>query len=75
MLQALLADRSLVVEHRHSDGTWGRMEDRGPHHDPAAHDPERDWQHGQHGRVFVCASCEEEVRIGLGASDADDRDA
>jgi hypothetical protein len=67
MLQSLLADRSLVVEHRHSDGSWGRMEDTGPHHDPAAHDPEGGWQYG---RVFVCASCEEEVRIAATEPDA-----
>jgi hypothetical protein len=61
MLQSLLVDRSVVLEHRHGDGTWGRMEDKGGHHDPAAHDTEQDWQYG---RVFVCPSCEEEVRIG-----------
>lgn len=55
-----LTGRELVLEHRHSDGTWGRMEAEPEHHDPAQHDPERGWQHG---RVFICRACEEEVRI------------
>ena len=54
-----LAGRGLTVEHRHSDGTWSRMEER-EHHDPAQHDPEQGWQYG---RVFVCMACEEEIRI------------
>jgi hypothetical protein len=61
MLRSLIADDSFVVEHRHSDGSWGRMEGRPEHHDPAQHDPEQGWQYGH---VFVCKSCEEEVRIG-----------
>jgi hypothetical protein len=60
MLQSLLADRSIVVEHRHGDGSWGRMEGKGGHHDPAAHDPEQEWQYGV---VFRCDSCDEEVRL------------
>jgi hypothetical protein len=55
-----LAGRGLSVEHRHSDGTWSRMELGPEHHDPAQHDPEAGWQHG---RVFICRACEEEVRI------------
>ena len=60
MLRSLIADQSLVVEHRHSDGSWGRMESKPGHHDPAQHDPEAGWQYG---RIFECKSCEEEVRI------------
>jgi len=56
-----LAGRGLVVEHRHSDGTWGRLEAEPEHRDPAQHDPERDWQFG---RIFRCTRCDEEVRIG-----------
>ena len=54
-----LGDR-IRVEHRHSDGTFGLMEPAAPHHDPAQHDPERDWQFG---RIFRCNVCEEEIRI------------
>jgi hypothetical protein len=55
-----LAGRGLVLEHRHSDGSWGRMEPEPEHHDPAQHDPEEGWQRG---RIFVCRACEEEVRV------------
>jgi hypothetical protein len=55
-----LAGRGLVIEHRHSDGTWGRMEPEPEHHDPAQHDPEEGWQYG---RIFKCKTCDEEVRL------------
>ena len=55
-----LAGRDMFVEHRHSDGTWGQMVPAPQHHDPAQHDPERDWAYG---KVFRCDVCEEEVRI------------
>jgi len=48
----------LQIQHRHKDGEWSAL--RPAHHDPAAHDPERDWVHGA---VYVCAACGEEVRI------------
>ena len=50
----------LVVEHRHSDGSLGRLEQA--HHGPAEHDPEREW--GNH-TLFVCTTCDEEVRLGV----------
>jgi len=60
MLRSLLVDSSFVIEHRHSDGSWSALEPSPQRHDPAQHDPERGWEHG---RVFKCAACEEEVRI------------
>ena len=39
-----LAELTLRVQHRHSDGTWGALEPVPSHHDPADHDPERDWR-------------------------------
>jgi hypothetical protein len=48
----------LTLEHRHNDGTWGALEP--VHHDPADHDPERDWGRAE---LFVCKSCEEQVRV------------
>jgi hypothetical protein len=55
-----LAGRGFALEHRHSDGSWSPLEPGPEHHDPAQHDPERDWQHG---RFFVCKVCGEEVRV------------
>jgi hypothetical protein len=48
----------LEIQHRHNDGMWSPLQPA--HHDPAAHDPERDWGKGA---VYVCASCGEEVRV------------
>ncbi|MBI3748476.1 MAG: hypothetical protein HY262_06490 [Chloroflexi bacterium] len=48
------------LEHRHDDGTWATFEPRPIHHDPADHDPERDWANG---RIYVCATCNEEIRV------------
>ena len=48
-----------TFEHRHSDGSWERMEQSA--HDPAALDPEAGWADGV---VFVCRTCDEQVRIG-----------
>ena len=50
----------VTLEHRHSDGSWYELEPVRTHHDPAQHDPERDWDQGM---VFRCEACEEEVRI------------
>ena len=47
-----IAEESLRLEHRHSDGTWGRFERT--HHDAADHDPERDWAKGQ--IVYSCTT-------------------
>jgi len=48
---------TLRLQHRHQDGTWGSLEPRS-HHDPADHDPEREWASGT---IFVCTTCDEEV--------------
>ena len=52
----------LQLEHRHNDGSWGELEPRPSHHDPAAHDPERDWASGT---IYVCRTCDEEVRVSV----------
>jgi hypothetical protein len=59
----------LVLEHRHSDGSWGQLERS--HHDPADHDPEREWR--DRG-LYVCTTCDEQVRLGIPA-DADQPEA
>lgn len=56
----------LLLQHRHRDGTWGRLEPRPPHHSPAEHDPERHWPEG---RLYACTTCEEQVVV----SETDDR--
>jgi hypothetical protein len=48
------------LEHRHSDGSWGRLVPRSAHHSPTEHDPESDWSKG---RIYTCTSCDEEVRL------------
>jgi len=48
------------VEHRHGDGSWGEMLEEQSHHDPAAHDPERNWGIR---RLFRCTSCDESVTL------------
>jgi hypothetical protein len=62
------ADFLVRVQHRHSDGTWGELAPRPSHHDAADHDPERDWANG---RIYVCTTCDEEVRI---SEDREDRE-
>ena len=42
------------IEHQHGDGSWGEMVEMPAHHDPADHDPERDWSLR---RIFRCTSC------------------
>lgn len=53
-----LAQLSLRLEHQHSDGTWSPL--KRVHHDPADHDPERDWARSE---VYECTTCEELVRV------------
>ena len=48
------------LEHRHSDGSWSRLERRPQHHDAAEHDPERAWAGGE---LYVCPTCDEQVRV------------
>lgn len=54
-----LAELSLRLEHRHSDGSWGEL--KRSHHEVADHDPERDWAKG--GAIYVCTTCDEQVRV------------
>jgi hypothetical protein len=51
---------SFDIQHRHSDGSWSTLEPRPSHHDPADHDPERDWASGT---IYVCKACDEQVRV------------
>jgi hypothetical protein len=48
----------LRVEHRHNDGSWGRLERR--EHTVVDHDPEREWANS---RIYQCTTCDEMVRI------------
>jgi hypothetical protein len=52
------AEAQYELEHRHNDGTWSRLER--VHHDPADHDPERDWANHQ---LYVCPICAEQIRV------------
>ena len=56
----LFATSDLRMEHRHEDGTWGRLEPRPQHHSPTEHDPEGEWANGV---VYACTTCDELVRI------------
>ena len=58
----------LRLEHRHNDGSWGRLDPEPSHHSAAQHDPERRWSKG---RIFRCASFDEPVRVEV-APGADD---
>ena len=53
-----LLELQLRVEHRHDDGTWGRLERR--EHTAVDHDPERDWANAT---IYQCATCDEQVRF------------
>jgi hypothetical protein len=55
-----------MMEHRHSDGSWGRFERA--HHDAADHDPERDWAKGK--IVYACTSCDELIRVDVPHNEA-----
>jgi hypothetical protein len=57
---ARIRELEFQISHRHTDGSWGRMEERPAHHDAAEHDPERGW--GLR-RIFACTSCEEKVTL------------
>ena len=60
MDQSRIAESALRIEHRHSDDTWGEMQEERSHHDPADHDPERGWSIR---RVFRCTSCPDSVTV------------
>jgi hypothetical protein len=49
---------ALELEHRHSDGSWGRLERAA--HDPAERDPEREWNNTE---LYTCTKCDEQVRV------------
>ena len=66
MFQLSGLEQALRLEHRHSDGSWSPLEPKRSHHDAAEHDPERDWANG---RIYVCTTCSEEVRVSDQASE------
>ena len=49
---------------------WGSLEPTSGHHDPAAHDPEREWATGT---IYVCRACGEEVLVSPADSPEDPR--
>ena len=59
--------QQLELEHRHSDGTWERL-DR-VEHDASAHDSERSWLRRI---VFRCGACGEEVAVTTGGDEPED---
>ena len=65
-----IAELTLRVKHRHEDGSWGTLEPSPSHHDPAAHDPERDWGTGT---LYICKACGEEVIVSTVEDPAEQR--
>jgi hypothetical protein len=59
MFQYGTVAEGLRIQHQHDDGSWAPMEPRDPHNVAEA-DPERDWKRG---RVYVCTTCEETIRL------------
>jgi len=55
-----IADLGFSFQHQHEDGSWGRFEATGEHHDPSEHDPEREWGTGT---VYRCTTCDEEIVV------------
>jgi hypothetical protein len=55
-----IAELTLRLQHRHDDGSVGIFEPAPSHHDPAAHDQERDWGTGT---LYRCTTCDEEVLV------------
>ena len=55
-----ITELTLRLEHRHADGSWGELERRPSHHDPADHDPEREWGNRT---IYQCKTCYEEVAV------------
>jgi hypothetical protein len=55
-----MSELTLRLQHRHSDGSWGSFEPKPSHHDPADHDPEREWASGT---IYVCRVCDEEIHV------------
>ena len=52
------AEMQIELEHRHSDGSWGRLERAA--HDPAQNDPERSWNNTE---LYTCSRCDEQIRV------------
>jgi hypothetical protein len=50
--------QELLLEHRHDDGSWSRMER--VEHDSTDHDAERSWLRRM---IFRCTTCDEEVSV------------
>lgn len=51
---------TIKIIHRHGPNDWAELHPR-DHHDPADHDPERDWDRG--ARIYRCESCDEEIAV------------
>jgi len=66
MDQARVREAMMRLEHRHSDGSWSRLEPRPQHHDSTEHDPERGWTDGQ---LYACPTCDEQVIVRGGTGD------
>lgn len=66
MFQLQSAEVMLRLKHLHGDGTWGTLAPKRAHHDPADHDPERDWAQG---RIYACTSCDEQVMVSTADED------
>jgi hypothetical protein len=62
----LRISQEFQVEHRHSDGSWSRLEPI--HHGEAEHDAERSWLRRT---IFRCA-CGEEIAVTQGAEEDGD---
>jgi hypothetical protein len=62
MFRPQLFDTVPLVEHLHADGTSSQMEIEPTPGDAAEYDPERAWATG---RIYVCPSCAERVRVEL----------
>ena len=57
-----LSEIMLRVQHRHADGTWATLEPQPEANDPAQVDPEQEWQRGH---IYICRSCQEQVRVAV----------
>ena len=60
MDQSRIVEMALRIEHRHSDGSWGELQEERTADSPANHDPERAWGFR---RIFRCTSCGDAVTV------------
>jgi hypothetical protein len=58
--------QELLLEHRHSDGSWTPMKRVDP--DSTNHDAERSWLHRT---IFRCSTCDEEVSVSTNGDEED----